>query len=559
MRFFPTFMVCLVTVAIAGCTAPPADAPQNASDASWKPFNLGTHHRAVTTRSAEAQLAFDQGLIWSYAFNHDEAMRAFGEAARLDPDLAMAYWGVALVNGPHINNPFVDEAHAKAAWEALAKAREHQASANEVERALIDALGARYAMPQPADRAPLDKAYAAAMKQVYERFPQDADVATLYAESLLDVHPWDQWTPEGVPKEGTEEILAVLEHAQQLDPNHPGALHLWVHSFEASSHPERAEHAADVLRTLVPDASHLVHMPAHIDMRLGKWTQAAATNEAAMAADERYMARKPQLGFYALYMAHNVHFLAFTAMMQGRSETAIQLCDRVVRDFPPEAVRENPLFLDAFQTVGLEARKRFGHWDEILATPPFPPDFPVATAFWHFSRGVAFASTGRIDEALEERKAFVAALPAIPDEAYWGSNLAKNVLAPAVPYLDGEIAYRRGRLDEAIADLTKAVVLEDELKFDDPPPWTTPSRHTLGAVLLEAGRPREAEAVYRTDLARFPENAWALSGLAKALAASGKNGEAKAVEERFQTAWARADIPMGASCLCVDRAHTAGS
>jgi tetratricopeptide (TPR) repeat protein len=526
LRLLVLLVSCAVAAACGHSGEPTSDSAAPAATApasAWRPFDLGTHHRPVSTSSVEAQRAFDQGLIWAYAFNHDEAQRAFEEAARLDPNLAMAYWGIALVNGPHFNNPFVDEAHAKAAWEALAKAREHAEAASEVERALIDALGSRYAMPQPADRTPLDVAYAQAMGKVHERFPNDADVATLHA----------------------------LSEALRLQADHPGALHLWIHTFEASQQPERAADAADRLRTLVPDASHLVHMPAHIDARLGRWTAAAETNEHAIAADERYLARKPQIGFYALYMAHNVHFLGYTAMMQGREKEAIARMDEIVAGMPPEKVREAPLFMDAFLTVGLEARKRFGRWQEIVDTPLPLPEFPVATAFAHMARGVAFAAMDQLDEAEKERAAFLEALPKIPKDAYFGSNLASAVMAPAVPYLDGEIAYRKGKLDEAVRDLSRAVKLEDELKFDDPPPWTTPSRHALGAVLLEAKRPGEAEAVYRADLVRYPENGWSLSGLAKALAAQRKTDEAAKVQARFEQAWARADKPIGSSCLCV--------
>lgn len=540
---------------LVGCRAPatPERAPSTPSPApaAWEPFDLGPHHRPVSTASPAAQFAFDQGLVWAYAFNHDEAQRAFAEAARQDPGLAMAHWGVALVNGPHINNPIVDEEHAEAAWQALQEAKERLGSASEVERALIEALSARYAWPQPEDRAPLDEAYARAMADVHRRFPDDADVASLYAEALMDTRPWDQWTDDGRPQPGTLETLGVLETALRLDPDHPGALHLLIHATEASPQPERAEAAADRLRALVPDSSHLVHMPSHIDVRLGRWGQALEVNQRAMAADARYAARQPELGFYALYMAHNAHFLAYTAMMQGRSELAIERTDAIVRDLPLEKVRENPLFLDAFLTVALDARKRFGRWQEIVDTPAPPADLPVSTAYWHFARGVAFAALNRLDDAERERARFRAALPTIPEDAFWGSNLAADVMRPAVPYLEGEIAYRRGQLATARARLEEAVRLEDALKYDEPPPWTTPSRHALGAVLLEEGKPTAAEAVYRADLVRYPENGWALWGLSRALEAQGRKAEAAAVKARFDAAWADADVPMVSSCLCV--------
>jgi tetratricopeptide (TPR) repeat protein len=519
--------------------------------AAYAPFDLGAHARPVSTASAEAQKAFDQGLNWTFSFNHGDAERAFREAARLDDGLAMAWWGIALVNGPHINNPMVDEAHARTAFEALGEAKKRRDKASEVEKALIDSLDARYAMPQPADRHPLDEAYAKAMAGVFRRFPQDADVATLYAESLMDVRPWDQWTKDGQPQPGTQEVLEALETARRLKPDHPGALHLTIHALEASPQPERAREAADRLRALVPDAGHLVHMPSHIDVRLGRWAEAAVANEKAMAADARYRDRRLDPGFWALYMAHSTHFLAYTAMMEGRRDVALARTNDVVAMFPPAVAKENAAFADAFLTVHMEALKRFGEWQAILDYKPPVEGLPVSTAYRHFARGVALAALGRVKEAERERAAFRAALPAVPQDAYWGSNSAAAVLAVAVPYLDGEIAYRRRRLDEAASRLREAVVLEDALKYDEPPPWTVPARHSLGAVLVAARKYRGAEAEYRADLLRYPENGWALRGLAQALTAQGKAAEAAQVKARLEKAWSRADVKVDSSCLCV--------
>jgi tetratricopeptide (TPR) repeat protein len=560
MRRLTVPVVLVGLAAVAGCQRPAsqlpapvaANAPAPAAGApSWHPYDLGPHHRSITTASPEAQRAFDQGLIWAYAFNHDEAQRAFEEAARLDPGCAMAHWGIALVNGPHFNNPIVDAEHAKAAWDALQQAKALAGTASPVERALIEALEARYAWPQPEDRAPLDAAYAQAMAGVRERFPQDADVATLYAEAMMDTRPWDQWTHDGQPQPGTAEVLAALDAALAIAPDNPGALHLTIHALEASPQPERAAEAADRLRTLVPDSSHLLHMPSHIDVRLGNWAKAAAVNELAVAADARYAARQPQIGFYRLYMAHNIHFIVFTAMMEGRREVALENAREITRRLPPETVRGNPLFFDALLTVEPDTFKRFGMWREILALPQPPADFPVSTAFHHFVRATALAATGKVEEARRERVLFHAALKKVPQEAFWGSNAAVAVLGPAVPYLDGEIAYRDGKYDEAVAKLSEAVKLEDALKYDEPPPWTTPSRHALGAVLLEAKRPAEAEAVYRADLRRYPRNGWSLWGLERALEAQGREADAAAVMAQFEATWSRADTPMVSSCLCV--------
>lgn len=538
-------------------SAPRASLPEDDPEpASWSPFDLGSFTRTVSTRVPAAQRAFDQGLVWAFAFNHDEAERAFAEAARRDPTLAMAHWGVALVNGPHINNPAMSEAQSKKAWDALQRARALATGASEVEKALIDALGDRYAWPSPADRAPLDAAYSRAMLKVRERHPADADVATLAAEALMDTRPWDQWTRDGKPQPGTAEVLAALETARKLAPDHPGALHLTIHALEASPRPEQAAAAADRLRALVPDSSHLVHMPSHIDVRTGRWKAAAEANERAIAADRRYQVRSAGIGFYRIYMAHNAHFLAYTAMMEGRRDVAVATARSVVDGLPPEFVAENAAFADAFLTVVGDAQKRFGLWKEILEAKAPPAGLPVSTAHRHFLRGVAHAALGQIDEAERERAALAAALQSVPKEFYWGSNAAVDVLAGTLPFLDGEIAYRKGDHGKAIAKLFEAVRLEDALKYDEPPGWTVPARHALGAVLIAAKRPDEAEAVYRQDLVKYPENGWALRGLATALEMKKRAAEAAAVEKRFDAAWARADVDLESSCFCVRKSRT---
>lgn len=544
MRIPALFAAALLAASAARAAEPPAAVP-------YHPFDLGTHHRLVSTTSVEAQKAFDQGLMWSFSFNHGDAERAFREAARLDDHLAMAWWGIALVNGPHINNTMVDEAHAKTAWDALGEAKKRRDNGTEVEKALIDALGARYAWPPPTDRHPLEEAYAAAMADVFKRFPRDADVATLYAEALMDVRPWDQWTHDGQPQPSTQEVLQALETARGLDPDHPGALHLTIHALEASPHPERAREAADRLRNLVPDAGHLRHMPAHIDVRLGRWAEAATANENALAADARYNARNLDPGFWGLYMAHNQHFLAYTAMMEGRREAALSHTKAVVDMFPPEFVKENALFADSFMTVHLEAMKRFGDWQGIVDDTQSAEGLPILTAYRHFTRAVALAALDRVAEGEKEVEAFHASLPAVPKDAYWGSNPAASVLAVAVPYVDGEIAYHKGQKDVAVTKLREAVVLEDALKYDEPPPWTVPTRQSLGAALIGSRRYVEAEAVYRADLKRYPENGWSLRGLAQALEAQGKSADAAAVKARLAKAWTRADVKVDSSCLCI--------
>jgi tetratricopeptide (TPR) repeat protein len=544
-------LTALAPLVIAATAAATAGAQTATPGSGYQVFNLGGHHRAVTTQSADAQKAFDQGLLWSFSFNHGDAERAFREAARLDDTLAAAWWGIALVNGPHINNPAVDEAHAKVAWEALAEAKKRREGASDVEKALIDALGARYAWPQPADRQPLNEAYAAAMAVVFKRFPNDADIATLYAEALMDVRPWNQWTREGQPQPGTLEVLQALDTARALNPDHPGALHLTIHALEASPQPERAREAADRLRGLVPDAGHLVHMPSHIDVRLGRWQEAAVANEKAMAADERYNARRLEPGFWALYMAHNQHFLGYTAMMEGRRESALDHMQGVVAMFPPAFVKENAVFMDAFMTAHLEALKRFGEWQAILEDKPVVEGLPVSTAHRHMTRAVALSALGRTKEAEKEAAAFRTSVAAISKDAAWGSNTAAGAMAVGIPYVEGEIAYRKGNKTVAVAKLREAVALEDALKYDEPPAWTVPTRHSLGAVLVASQKYADAEAVYRDDLKRYPENGWSLRGLAQALEAQGKREEAADVKARLAKAWARADVVVDSSCLCI--------
>jgi hypothetical protein len=543
-----TFMTASLVLVSAGALA---QAPEKTAEAGWKPFDLGSHRRAVSTKDPRAQLAFDQGLNWSFAFNHEEAEKAFREAARRDPGLAMAWWGVALVNGPHINNPVVDEAHAKAAWEALAEAKKRAEGASDVEKALIEALGARYALPQPEDRKALDEAYAKAMGGVRSRFPKDADVAALYAEALMDVHPWDQWTSDGKARPGTQEILDSIEAALALSPRHPLALHMKIHALEASPHPENAKQAADLLKGLVPDSSHLVHMPAHIYARVGGWGEAAAANVRALAADTRYNARVPEFGFYHIYEAHNAHFLGFTAEMEGRKAVALEMTKAVVDGLSPDFLKENAMFADGFTTVYWEAQKRFGMWEELLKAPEPAEYLPLSRAYRLFLRGIAQAALGRVEDAEKERVALAEAVKKVPKEFQFGTNAAADVFGVCEPYLEGEIAYRKGDLDTAVARLREAVKREDALKYDEPPDMTVPSRHALGAVLLAAGRPKDAEAVYLEDLLRYPENGWSLQGVARALRAQKKAKEAAGFEARFKKAWSRADVEVASSCLCV--------
>jgi tetratricopeptide (TPR) repeat protein len=522
---------------------------------------LGGYHRTVTTRVPEAQRFVDQGLSFLYAFNHDEAIRSFRKAAELDPSCVPAFWGIAMANGPHINNPAVDEAHAGAAIDALAKARaialEDPARVTPVERALIDAVGVRFprnaeAVVTSKDRAPFDRAFAVAMKTVWESAPADADVGAIYAEALMDLRPWDLWTQDGHPQPGTELVVATLEKVLELAPDHPLANHLYVHAMEASPTPEKAERAADRLRTLQPGLGHMLHMPSHIDVRRGRWAEAIATNERAIEADRTYAKLAAPQGMYAFYMSHDHHMLTYASMMSGESARAIAGVRAWQAALPPSVMHDEKArpFLDARLAMPLEVLVRFGRWDDVLGEPEVAGDFPIYRALRHAARGVAFAATNDVAAAAVEEEAFAEARAHVPAGAHVGRNDAGLFLGVAEKLLAGEILARKGQFGPAVAALEEAVRREDRLVYSEPPDWMHPVRHALGATLLKAHRAKEAEAVYRADLAKLPENGWSWIGLARSLKAQKKNAEAAEAEEHFKHVWAHADVTLSSSCFC---------
>lgn len=510
---------------------------------------LGDLHRPISTASPEAQGYFDQGLAFLYAFNHDEAIRSFRQATELDPECAMAWWGLAVANGPHINKPVVPEDRARAAWEAIEKARACRNLATGVELELIDAQARRFAADPSADRKPLDEAYAAAMRQVWQAHPDDADVGALFAEAVMDLRPWDLWTADGKPQPGTEEAVGVLERVLEIAPDHPLALHLYIHAVEASGDPERAADEADRLRGLQPGLPHLVHMPSHIDVLLGRWEKAADTNDRAIAADRAYRAARPRKqGFYRLYMLHNHHMLTFAAMMLGQSERAQRAVDAMVADVPAEWAQEYHAIVDGYLAVPWEVAMRFGRWDDILAAPEPAEIFPIARALRRAFRGVAYAAKGQLDEARAEQTRFQEACAAVGPEATFGNNKGTDVLSVADRLLEGEVLYREGREEEAFAALREAAKGEDALRYDEPPGWIQPVRHALGAALLQSGRGAEAEQVFREDLERRPENGYGLFGLLQSLEIQGKaTGD---VRERWERAWKHADVHLKSPCFC---------
>ena len=534
----------------AGCGNPTATYPTAESKAPLF-SGMGSHKRAVSTDNELAQKYFNQGLIWAFAFNHDEAIKSFNEAARLDPDCAMAYWGIALCNGPHINNPVMTPAQSKAAWEAIEKAMARIKGATELEASLINALAKRYAAEPPEDRRKLDEAYAAAMKGVYAANEGDTDIGCLYAESLMDLQPWDLWTPEGAAKGNTNEILAVLERAMQINPRHPGACHLYIHAVEASPAPERANAAADVLRTGVPISGHLVHMPSHIDVQTGRWAMASDQNVAAIKADKSYRKVSPKQGFNSVYMAHNHHFLAFSSMMEGRRNAALAAAKEMIAGVPPDFLNEQPQFIDPFMMIVHDVHKRFGEWDAILKLPEPDARLPMTVAIHYFSRGIAQAAKGDTEAARQEQQKFRDAVKRVPEDRILMINPARKVLAVAEHMLEGEISFHEGKIEESVSTLRQGIEIEDTLLYMEPPEWIQSIRHTLGAVLVHEKRYAEAEAVYRQDLKNWPENAWSLLGLAKSLGGQGKTAEADQARRRFEKAWARADMEITSSCLCI--------
>ena len=566
-----SFTVCncsesAVPSAATSATAPAATAPSShkeempqvpATIADWARGamlfeGLGNVHRPITTSSPEAQKYFDQGLALMWGFNHDEATRSFAKAAELDPKCAACFWGVSLTVGPNYNLPFLVEERARVAFEALARARENAADASPTEQALIMALASRYPTalpPEPAKTTGILIAYAEAMKGAAARFPDDLDVQTLYAEALMNINAWKLWTPEGKPAAYTERVVATLDSVLARDPAHPGANHYLVHALEASPHPERALAAAERLKTLMPAAGHLVHMPAHIMQRIGRYEQAAEANRKGIADDESYVSRTRPLDYYpVMYTAHNYQFLACSAAMEGRRAEATAATDGS-RNAVTDAMLLAMPGTDWYVAESYTARVRFGLWDELLAMPAPNPKLAGLTGGFLYGRAVALAAKGRLDEArvaLGELQAFAANTPA---DVPAGMNSVREILAVAIPIVEARIAVGERRTENALASLRQAVAAEDRLAYNEPKDWFFPVRHLLGAQLMQAGKMSEAERVYREDLERNPANGWALYGLSAALKAQGKTAESTQVARQFESAWKHADIKLTASAF----------
>jgi len=510
---------------------------------------MGDLHHAITTDSEETQRFFDQGLVLAYGFNHLEAERSFREAARLDPDCAMCYWGIAFVRGPNINS-LMDPENVPVAWEAMESARELAPTVSESEQDYIDALAARYVENPPEDRSELDRAYANAMRELSRKYPEDSDAATLFAASLMDTTPWDYWLENGDPKPETVEVMATLESTLEKDSDHPGAAHFYIHIVE-KERPELAESYADRLGSLVPGAGHLVHMPSHIYLRVGRYHDATVANQAAVEADDGYITQCRNQGLYpVMYMPHNWHYIWYAAGVEGRSEVAREAAWEMSNRVEHDKMREPGLgAVQHYWITPLYGHVRFGKWDEILQAPEPDEDLLYPRAVWHFARGMADVRTGQFEQAEVEAKALgsLAVEPELERVTVWDLNTTAALIDIAVEVLAGEIAAARGDHETAIDALAAAVELEDALAYDEPPPWHQPVRQLLGAVYLHAGRAQDAARVYREDLEIFPDNGWSLFGLQQSLAAQGMTAEAEEVGRQFAAAWQYADVTLTAS------------
>ncbi|WP_099020707.1 tetratricopeptide repeat protein [Mycolicibacterium palauense] len=540
-------------------------------------FDLGSYRRPVETPSPQAQSWFDRGLVWAYAFNHGEAIRCFERALELDPELGIARWGIAYAVGPNYNK----------AWDAfdpvdlaasLARARMElglaaQSRATPVEQGLIAALTARFPTDDPDDADALaagHDAYADAMVELARAHPDDVDVQTLAADALVNVTAWALWdTRTGEPAPGSRVLEAkeILDSALATPAGraHPGLLHIYIHTMEMSAHPERALPAADLLRGLVPDAGHLQHMPTHIDVLCGDYRSSVQSNRAAVQADRKFVDAEGPLNFYSLYRAHDLHFVVYSAMFSGQSAVALHAADELAAQLSAEllSIESPPMadWLEAFVPLRIHVLIRFGRWDELIAEPvPADPVLYCTTAATvHYGRGVAHAAKGNIAQANTEREAFRAAYRAIPESRYLFNNTSRDILAVGEAMLDGEIAYREGRIEEAFASLREAIARDDALPYDEPWGWMQPTRHAYGALLLEQGRVEEAARVYEADLGldptlsrpcQHPNNLWSLHGYRECLQRLGRAPEATIIGRQLELAAARADVPVAASCAC---------
>ena len=541
-------------VLIALLVAAPASAQHDMHDmthaeSAAPPLSaLGNVHHAVSTRVPAAQTAFDQGLALCYGFNHDEAVRAFQKAAALDPSLAMAHWGIAYASGPNINLP-MDEDHAKLAWDELQKAQSLATAASEADRAWIQALATRYAGDPKADRPGLDQAYADAMRVLHQRYPDDPDAGTLYAESILDLHPWHWWTIDGKPAPGTEQAIAALDHVLKLRPQHIGANHFYIHALEESPHPERALPAAQRLEAMHSlQAGHLVHMPSHIYERLGEHERSTRINDKAAEIDRAYITKYNVQGVYPImYYSHNMQFSAFSSMTGGNYAAAMRSAGQLAEHTRP--LVKDMAMIEGMVPMTLWVQTQFRRWDEIMSTPDPGEGFPITRLAWHFARGMALAARQDLTHADAELAAYREAVAAVKPEFWFGFNRPDILFQVGTKQLDAAITEARGDRAGAIERWRDAVAAEDSLQYDEPPEWLLYGRPSLGGVLLRDKQYTAAEHVFRDELQRHPGNGRALFGLAEALQAEGRKAEAAKARTDFKRAWKGSDSELQVAAL----------
>jgi len=511
-------------------------------------YQIGAVHRMVTTDSVDAQLWFDRGLALCFGFNHGEAVACFERAIESDPDCAMAYWGKAYALSPNYNNPMPEEAETEAGREALLQASAVLNDETELEHGFVEALSHRFGTS--GERGELDLDYSNAMRALYSRFPDDSEVCALTGESVMQLRPWGLWTPEGEAAPETPEIRRVLERGLKLWPDHPVICHLYIHAMEAGPEVQKAVAAAERLEGLAPGLGHLVHMPSHAYVWTGRYDDVIRTNLLAVEIDDEFAGVRGMSNMYTAYRIHNYHFVAYGAMWEGRRALALEYARAIPSQIPEGLLAKVPDMFDVFHATPYHVMVRFGMWDELVNEPDPGEALPATRAVWRYARAVAFAALGRVEEAEREQLAFEAARDAVPPTRFLFGNPVSRILEVATHFLEGEVEYRKGNYDAAFASLRKAVALDEKLNYDEPWGWMEPTRHALGALLLEQGHYEEALGVYQANLDRYPENGWALHGLAECLEAAGKTREAVAVRQRFDKAWARADVQIDGSCFC---------
>ena len=554
MKFYKKLTFLFLSLAILSCSESNED--DLAKKAGAPLLNgLGTHSYTISTENTAAQRYFNQGLVLSFAFNHAESIRSFKAAQRLDPNCAMCYWGEALSRGPNINvtsdgKVVMSDSDRVEAFKAIEKAKELMHSASLKEQDYINALSSRYNGKVGTDRNLLDRKYAESMEVLSRKYPDDMDAASLFAESLMNTMPWNYWAEDGNPKPDTIKVISSLEDVLEKAPDHPLAIHLYIHAVEASSTPGRAEAAADRLGALVPGAGHLVHMPAHIYWRIGRYHDASEANIRAAEVDEEYIAQCNAQGFYpALYYPHNIHFLWAASTMEGRSSLSIESALKVAKYVGPEQIRQFPV-VEFFHTVPLLSYVRFGKWEEILSYSMPAPEFKYSLGIYHYARGIALSNLGKKEDALKE----LSYIKPLKDTQEI-SNLVKagqpslKLLEIAENLLQGQIDFMEGKFEASIKNLKKAVALQDDLPYTEPPFWYYPTRQSLGRVLIEAGKLEEAEAVFKKDLEDYPRNGWSMFGLYKVLEIQGKTEEAKQYKDKFDVIWQLSDIQLESSVI----------